>query len=308
MVSGENSSTAKSPEWMRHRERGNTFWLVVMRWLSLLLGRKFSRPILHGIALYFLLTGRAARRASRAYLSRCLDRPAGWFDLYRHFLAFATTIHDRVYLLNDRYDMFAIDRCGDDGFTDPHFHKQGFLLFGAHLGSFEVLRSLARNDPRLKVCMAMYPENARRINAAMAAINPRVMQDLIPLGRLDAVLAIKQKLEEGALVGVLADRATGPDQYTERQFLGRMARFPNGPFRMAAMLRYPVYFMAGLYRGGNRYEVLEDFAQARAAGRDAMVSDLLDKYAATLERHCRMAPFNWFNFYDFWDPAYASPD
>jgi Predicted acyltransferase len=24
------------------------------------------------------------------------------------------------------------------------------------------------------------------------------------------------------------------------------------------------------------------------------------RYAARLEHYCREAPFNWFNFYDFW--------
>jgi predicted LPLAT superfamily acyltransferase len=26
----------------------------------------------------------------------------------------------------------------------------------------------------------------------------------------------------------------------------------------------------------------------------------MTRYAALLQAHCRMAPFNWFNFFDFW--------
>jgi predicted LPLAT superfamily acyltransferase len=135
------------------------------------------------------------------------------------------------------------------------------------------------------------------------------MQDIIALGKLDAILAIHHKLEEGALVGILADRAAGRDEYVRQPFLGAPARFPTGPFRMAAMLRRPVYFMAGLQRGGNRYEVhfelLEDFTQPLPGPREAVVQALLERYVAALERHCRSAPFNWFNFYDFWEGAAA---
>jgi predicted LPLAT superfamily acyltransferase len=29
----------------------------------------------------------------------------------------------------------------------------------------------------------------------------------------------------------------------------------------------------------------------------------VQRYADSLARHARDAPFNWFNFYDFWDDA-----
>ncbi|WP_228273743.1 LpxL/LpxP family acyltransferase [Rhodocyclus tenuis] len=306
MSGQEAGQGGETPEWMRRRERGNRFWLFVMRWLSLLFGRQASRIVLYFIALYFLLAVPRARAASRNYLTRCLGRPVTWADLYYHFLIFASTIHDRVYLLNDRHELFDLHASGSEALDQPHAGR-GFLLFGAHLGSFEVLRSLARNNERLKVCMAMYPENARQINETLSAINPRAMQDIIALGKLDAILSIHHKLKEGVLVGVLADRAAGSDQYICLPFLGAPARFPTGPFRMAAMLRHPVYFMAGLHLGGNRYdihfELLEDFASGASAGRDADVRALLEKYVAALERHCRAAPFNWFNFYDFWETA-----
>lgn len=297
----------RTPEWLRRKERGNAFWLRVMSRLSLLLGRRLSRTVLYGIALYFVLAVPAARRASRAYLERALDRPATWLDLYRHILAFASTIHDRLYLLNDRYDLFDIRIAGTGPLHALHATKRGCLLFGAHLGSFEILRSIARDQPDLQISVAMFPENARRLNDALAAVNPGVMLDIIPLGQLDSMLAIHQRLKEGAMIGILADRASGPDKYLELPFLGSPARFPTGPFRMAAMLRQPVFFMAGLYRGGNRYDVqfelLADFSEPPAANREQEVRELLAKYAAALERHCRAAPYNWFNFYDFWKPA-----
>jgi predicted LPLAT superfamily acyltransferase len=76
---------------------------------------------------------------------------------------------------------------------------------------------------------------------------------------------------------------------------------------MAALLRRPVIFMAGLYLGGNRYaihfEPLADFSSVEQGGQDAAVQAAISRYAALLERYCRVAPYNWFNFYDFWQPA-----
>jgi predicted LPLAT superfamily acyltransferase len=294
------------PEWMQHKERGSFFLLRLMSRISLVFGRRLSRIVVYGIALYFLLAAPAARKASRSYLARALQRPATWVDLYRHILAFASTIHDRFYLLNNQADLFDIQAFGAEPIINHQGKDQGMLLFGAHLGSFEVLLTHGRSN-RLNSCIAMYPENARQLNRALAAINPQAITGIIALGQIDSMLTIHHRLEKGSLVGVLADRAAGPDQYISLPFLGAPARFPTGPFRMAAMLGHPVYFMAGLYCGGNRYEVhfepLADFAEVKRSQRDEAVRETLQKYVTTLERHCKASPYNWFNFFEFWEPA-----
>jgi hypothetical protein len=299
----------QAPQWMQRKERGSMFWLRVMRIISMAVGRGPSRVVVYGIGLYFVLAASSARTASRDYLERCLGRRPTWLELYRHVLTFASTVHDRFYLLNDREDVFDVHCVGVPpeslGGVDV---KQGALLFGAHLGSFEVLRAAARWDARDKVCVAMYPENARQINEALAAINPTAVSNIIALGKIDSILTIHQRLQEGAMVGILADRAVGAaDHYVSLPFLGSPAPFPVGPFRLAAMMKQPVYFMTGLYRGGNRYEVhfelLSDFSDRAGKSRDVLIQELMARYVGTLERHCRAAPFNWFNFYDFWgDP------
>ena len=294
------------PEWMQQKERGNFFLLQLMRRISLVFGRRFSRIVVYGIALYFLLVAPAVRKASRNYLERALTRPVTWRHLYRHILAFASTIHDRFYLLNDQTDQFEIQVFGEDQIIELHRQNQGALLFGAHMGSFEVLLTHGRSH-RFNSCIAMYPDNARQLNRALAAINPEAVTGIVALGQANSMLTIHHKLETGALVGVLADRAAGPDEYLSLPFLGAIARFPTGPFRMAAMLGHPVYFMTGLYCGGNRYEVhfepLADFAQVPRKQRDAAVHETLQKYVATLERHCKATPYNWFNFFEFWEPV-----
>ena len=290
---------------MQRRERGNTFLLVVMRWISLALGRSASRTLLVFIALYFMVAVPLARRSSRDYLRRCLQRPPSLLDIYRHILTFSVTIHDRIYILHDRRDLFDVRLSGVEALHAHIAAQGGVFLFGAHLGSFEILRAAAQRLPGLRVYTVMYSDNARRVNRMLAAINPSALQDVIELGQIDSMLLVHQRLGEGALIGVLADRATGPGHFVPVMFLGRPAHFPAGPFRMAAMLRRPVYFMSALYRGTNRYdlhfELLTDLSRVDNPG--GAVQELLDRYVAELERHCRSAPYNWFNFYEFWKSA-----
>jgi predicted LPLAT superfamily acyltransferase len=115
------------------------------------------------------------------------------------------------------------------------------MLMGAHMGSFEVMHSLGRRNADCNVAMAMYEENARKINAILAAINPRVVRTSSPLGRIDSMLNIAERLDHGAFVGVLGDRTLGREPVQAVTLLGERAYVPTGPMRAAAILRCPVY-------------------------------------------------------------------
>lgn len=303
--------TLSHTAWTHTPERSNMLMLRVMTWISLRLGRRAARGILHLIAAYFLLFAPASRHASSAYLQRALGRPARWRDLYRHFFTFAATIHDRVYLVNRRFDMFEIAVYGEDALRKLLAEGNGLFLIGAHLGSFEVIRALAHKDTDLRVAMVMHEDNAKKINAMLAAINPEAMQDIIGLGNVDAMLKVSERLDDGCVVGILADRTTGNDTLYPVQILGADAKLPGGPFRMAALLRRPVVFMTGLYLGGNRYaihfDVLADFSTVERGQRDVAIQAAISRYAALLDQYCRQAPYNWFNFYDFWQPSVVKP-
>ncbi|MCK0508408.1 acyl-CoA synthetase [Aromatoleum anaerobium] len=306
---GDSTAPADAADtaWTRRPERSNQATLRLMTWISLRLGRPAGRAVLWLIAGYFLLFAPAARRASRAYLARVLGRAPRPAELFRHFLSFAATVHDRIYLLNERFDLFDIRVQGVELIRDIVACGDGVFLIGAHMGSFEVIRAVGRQQPGIRVAMVMYEDNAQKINRTLAAINPAAEQDIIPLGRLDSMLQVRERLDDGMLVGMLADRSVGPDAVEQVDFLGEPANFPAGPWRIAAMLKRPVILMVGLYRGGNRYDIhferLADFTAVTRETRGAAQRDAIVRYAARLEHYARQAPFNWFNFFDFWQPA-----
>ena len=296
--------------WTGDRERSNFWTLRLMRWIAVTAGRPVARLVLHPITLYFLLANGKARRASLNYLVRVLGRPTRWTDAYRHIHCFASTILDRVYFLQERFDQFEVSDVGGAALHARLAEGEGVMLVGAHLGSFEALRATAQGRG-VPIAMLMYEENARLINAALAAVAPHVKLHTIALGKPGAMLQLRRWLDDGGLAGLLADR-TLPDASNRSKalwldFLGQPARFSDGPFRLSAMLRRRVVFMAGLYRGGKCYDLrfieLADFraeADTGGEGVDSRVRAALQRYVTLLETLCRESPYNWFNFYDFW--------
>ena len=310
----QTRSDAPRAEWARQPERSNMLALRFMAWVSLRLGRRAARVLLRVIASYFLLFSPAARRAARQWLQRVRGPEAtrpGWGDLFRQFMSFASVVHDRIYLVNDQCGIFDIRLHNHELTTEMRAQGRGLMLMGAHMGSFEVLRSLGRQQPGLRVAMAMYKENAQKINQLLNAINPAAELDVVALGHVDSMLQLHDLLDADTIVGMMGDRALGDEATRLIPFFGQPAAFPLGPFRMAAILRRPVIFMVGLYQGGNRYDIhfekLADFSDVAAGGRQAHMEAAMDRYAMLLEKYGRIAPHNWFNFYDFWQARGDKP-
>jgi predicted LPLAT superfamily acyltransferase len=291
--------------WATRPERGNAAVIRGAVRLALALGRPAAWLLLHAVSLFFMAVSAADRAASRQYLRRALGREPGLADRFRHFHAFATTILDRVYLLNDQYDRFAVHVHGEEIVAEMLARGEGCLLVGAHVGSFEIVRFVGRAARALRVALVMYERNTRTLNAALDAINPDLAMRVIALGSIDSMLQVENALAGGEFVGMLADRAIEGESTIACPFLDAPAHFPAGPFRIAAMLGRPVVLMFGLYRGGNRYDV--HFERLAGSGsdaredRDRAIGEMLRQYVARLEHYCRIAPYNWFNFYDYWN-------
>lgn len=291
--------------WRTRPERGSAWLLRAMVRFALLAGRPAARVLLVPITAYYFVFAPAAGRASRAFLQRVLGRTPTPGERWRHLHTFAATILDRVYLLGGRYDAFEIEVHGESLVARAQAAGRGALLFGAHVGSFEALRAYGRHQPGLRVSMLMFEAQGARVMQVFETIAPGQSLDVIGLGRPDSLLRARDRLDEGAFVGLLADRALGGDDVRVLPLLGAPFALPVGPFRMAAMLRRPVLTMVGLYLGGRRYRLefapLADFTDVWPQEREAAIDAAMAAYVARLEGWCRQSPWNWFNFFDVWE-------
>jgi hypothetical protein len=290
--------------WATRPERGSAWLIDLSMFLALRLGRPLAHRLLHLVAGYYYAVAPRARRYGREYLRRVLGREPTTVERYGQVSTFAATILDRLYLTRERYDLLEISIEGEELMRAALERGRGAVLLGAHLGSFEMMSAVGRRQPGLRVALAMYTGYSSRIADRVGFGPAASATEIIPLGQLESMLRIRECLDEGKFVGMLADRSFGDSPAESVTFLGEPALFPTGPMRAAAALRRPVIFMAGLYRGGNRYRVvflpLADFSQPSPLGRTQAVRVAIERYVRLLEQCCREDPYNWFNFYDFW--------
>jgi predicted LPLAT superfamily acyltransferase len=290
--------------WRAQSERGSPILVRLMLRIALGLGRTPARLLLYPITLYFLLTGRRARHASRRLLGRVYGREARRTEVFAHIHTFAAVILDRVFFLSGRTQGLDVRFHGLERLESDLASGRGCLMLGAHMGSFDALRALAlqRGEVRLKVLME--PEHNAFISGLLESLDPGVADTVIPLGGVDTLVRVQAALASGSPVGLLADRVAGSRKVVMCTLLGGSAPFPTGPMLMAAALKVPVILFCALYRGGNRYDVhfehLGDTAGLGRENRREAAARWTCRYVERLEHYIRLAPYNWFNFYDFW--------
>jgi predicted LPLAT superfamily acyltransferase len=303
----------RQAEWRQVGELGSTWAMLTMAWLATTLGRRPARLLLLLIVAYYFLTRPRRRRFSRDYL-RAVGLASGWLALYRHQLRFAECTIDRLFFLRGQLAQVTLHHHGHGHLETLMASGKGALVLGAHLGSFESLRCLG-SARGVRVRIVADVRNAARLHGVLSRLGGQAVSHFIDAGEPPERLAldIRSALARGELVAILADRVAGQRQVTV-PFLGRPAAFPAGPFLVAMILECPVYLAFGLYHAPNRYDLYcEPLAwvppQSRHE-RQAAVLAMVTQYAARLEHHCRLAPDNWFNFFDFFapEPERASQD
>lgn len=304
--------------WLGTAERGTLLGIRVITYLATAWGRLPARVLVRFIALWYTLRDAPARQASRQWWTVIDGRPPSWGKVYRHILRFAQTALDRLFLVRGHVAPFVVTRTGHHHLEAAKAAGTGGILLGAHLGSFEAMRAGGDNTD-LKINILGFFENARMINSVLESLNPRQAARVIHIGResVDFIFRAQQCIEAGEFVAVLGDRTGLHEKSITVEFFGRPARFPTGPFTLAAALKCPVLLTFGLYSEPNRYdlhcEVFCERVVLPRKDRQDHLRALVQRYAARLEHYCRMAPDNWFNFFDFWEldpvalPAGAPP-
>lgn len=302
--------------WPQIAERGSLWGLRVTKFVYRLCGQQLAALLVAGIALYFFVTDRRGRDASRTYLRRLYEHPEGAralahsptiLDSYRHYLQFGLAALDRLrFSLGDKAGIDLVVH-GEDALARLVERGEGGVLVGAHLGSFDALRALAARAG-VVVNIVMSTRHAARIASVLTGVDDaRVRVFDIDFAGPQAVFELRASVARGEFVALLADRVM-PGVHARpvrARFLGTVAPFPRGPFMLAATLQCPMILLIGIRRSRCLYEIhvepLGAVEDSSRAGRQAWIAATVAEYASRLERHCLDAPLQWFNFYDFWD-------
>jgi predicted LPLAT superfamily acyltransferase len=296
-----------SPRRWTGQSRGGVFghWFFIT--LTRAFGRTLAYWVIYPVTLYFLITAPAARAASREFLRRAVgptDWPRSMIRSYRHLLAFARTMVDRALFRTRGKSAFRYTEEGIHRIQEAAAAGKGAVLLTAHVGNWELAGGLLPGAAAEKLAVVAYEGERERIAQFMKRSGGPQFR-IIDVGRdFLASLEMIRALRGGALLAMHGDRPIG-GQVISVPFLGREARFPVGPFLLAAVSGAPLIATFSLQVGPADYRFFANEPQrlsfTAGQSRDDQLRVWVEQYVGVLESLARQYPYQWFNFYDFWD-------
>jgi len=305
--------------WSRLEERGAVVGMKILFVGYRLFGRGVFRIMLFPVITYFYLTASSARRASRQYLDRVqatqakiTGKPAQRLNGFRHFLQFGESIMDKTAQWAGIRSKRDVDYLDMEIVEQIKSSERGGVFIGSHLGNLEALRAFGGQKSGMTVNALVFTRHSLKFMRFLQEANPDAVKHIIQVDSLgpESVIRMQSKIEAREWIAMVADRTSieNTGRSVRCDFLGQSAQFPEGPFILASLLDCPVYFLFCMQRDG-RYEVflekLADPLELPRATRQEDIENVVKRYASRLEERCLAFPYQWYNFFDFWQKPHA---
>jgi predicted LPLAT superfamily acyltransferase len=280
--------------------------VFLIRWMGL----RLAYAWLALVAVYFLVASRQSYRSSRDFLCRVLGPQPFWkwpWLIYRHFYAHGMTLLDRLAVIMKRTTMdFTYER--EALFREYLDQGQGVILLGAHLGNWEMGGHLLGRHgiPVNFVVLEREEAQIRRLFAQV--LREKKFNILTASDDPFRSIPIMAALRRGEIVALHGDRSFGGTDVVV-PFLGRPAQFPVGAYLLAAATGAPIFQVFSVREKPGKYRFFSYPAQhvprAKLRNGGSAYETYARLYAQRLEEVARQYPYQWGNFYPFWDSASA---
>ena len=306
------SGPVRSTHWASVAEGGFAFGLWLLYFIHRFFGRWPFRVALAPVVLFYVAKHRLARAASREYFLKLGLQPT-WLTTFRHITAFAETIMDKTLAVAGRYPFHRIRFTGREVMLESMAQKKGGVLVTAHMGCLEVCRLAAERKDGPKLNVLVHTQHAEVFNSMLKRLDPNSQVKLLQVTDFAPSTAamLSEKVDAGEFVVIAADRVPLSDssgRTVAAPFLGAQAYFPIGPWILASALKCQVILFTVLHEEDTyrvRFEKLTDRVELPRGKREAAAAVYVTQYAQKLEQLCRESPYDWFNFFPFWEPPRA---
>lgn len=284
-----------------------------------LFGRWPFRLLLYPVVLYYWLSSRSARHASLEYLRQLQasdavfnSQPGHWQSI-QHFICFGETLLDKMLASSGRLQADRLRFSGHEPILAAIKAGRGGIIVTAHMGCLELMQAAATWRAGFALTVLVHTAHAERFNRILKRLSPDSRMRLLQVTAFSPAVAMQlaERVAAGEFIAIAGDRVpVHGDRIVRIPFLGRPAPLPTGPYLLAFLIGCPVYQLACLHEGAGyhaRVEVLAERVELPRGDRQAALEHYATRFAAWMQACLRESPYDWFNFFPFWDQdAHAS--
>lgn len=286
---------------LRGGKHGLAFFIALIRFF----GPRVAYAFAIFPAVYFTFTSPDVP-ATMDFHRRIFGRVPWWkrrWYVFKHFYSFGRAIIDRTAILAGGAKKFSFTFDGEHHIHEAVAAGKGVLLLTAHVGNWEAAGQLLARVP-CPINVTGFDKEAPEIRALLDRSAQQHFK-LIPLtGAPTDAIQLVAAMRRGELVCMMGDRTYGSPAQTV-PFLGGAAAFPIGGYVMAAIAGVPIVTVFSLREPGGHYHFF-GFPPVPPHHpphhqRDAHLRACATQFAERLEAIVKRDPFQWYNFFPFWD-------
>jgi len=258
--------------------------------------------ILYFVAFYFLFFSVKGTKASFYYFHNRLgnSKLKSFFKVYLGYFSFGKTIIDKFAIASGQKDKFTYNFDGEHNLNDILKQNKGGILISAHVGNFEIAEYFFSRVDKSSTQINLVTTDGEHqvIKEYLDSISLKTnMKFIIIKEDMSHVFEINKVLGNNELICFTGDRYFKGSKTLTEKLLGKEAIFPAGAFLIGSRLKVPVIFLYIMKETNKHYHFYAE--EAVFKNRDAQ--DLLKQYTNSIERILKKYPYQWFNYFDFWN-------
>jgi predicted LPLAT superfamily acyltransferase len=277
---------------------GYRFFVSILKYF----GVRPAYLLLHLVVFYYFLFSYKSSKLIFHYFHKKLHygRFRSIALLYKNYYRLGQTIIDKVVIMSGIENKFTWNFEGEENLRKITSLQKGGLLISAHLGNWEIAGHLLKRL-ETKINVVMYDGEHQQIKRYMESVTGKRNMNVIVIKEdLSHIYAISEALKNNELVCIHADRFVEGNKTMTTDFLGTPAKFPAGPFVLAATFKVPLSFVFAFKETGMHYHLYASDIKKYGGTKDEVLRQILTAFAAEMEEKAKLYPEQWFNYYNFW--------
>lgn len=242
-----------------------------------------------------------SRKTAYHYFRRILGYgrcKAAWSVYVNHCLFGQVVIDKFAMYAGKRFD---VEVDGMQYFNELASRDEGFLHLSSHIGNYEIAGYTLVSE-RKTINAVVYAHEKATVMENRNNMFVKTNIKMITLKEdMSHLFEIDEAVCGGDIVSFPTDRFMGQAKCVECDFLGRPAKFPQGPFSVAAMRGLDVLAVNVMKTGAKKYHIyVTPLHYDKQQPRKEQIRQLSQAYVAELEKRVLQYPTQWYNFFDFW--------
>ncbi|HMU10416.1 MAG TPA: lipid A biosynthesis acyltransferase [Ferruginibacter sp.] len=254
------------------------------------------------VLYYFLFSWKASGHIYRLYRRKLgYGRFASAGKIYRNYFLLGQGLIDKVVMMGGIKNKFSFEFDGEANLQKIATLKKGGILLSAHIGNWDIAGHLfSRLETPINI--VLYDGEHEKIKQYLESVTGKRKVNIIVIKEdLSHIYAISDAFAKNELLCMHADRFIEGNKTMKADLLGESAKFPMGPFLLAAQFKVPVSFVFAVKESRLHYHFFaSEIKEYQATGKQALMQEMLNDFVKEMEQKLKKYPEQWFNYYDFW--------